>query len=217
MSYFYEFEPYLDGFLEYGVGAGLLSNSVSYLLALATYVLTSLALYTMAQRRGIKNAWLSWIPMINCWIVGSLSDQYRYVVKGEIKNKRKSLLILNIIKAVAGVAVFVIAIALIVVSARSFVHSWTEWMTGVMGLLIALGALCLLIFGIGIATMVIRYMALYDIYTSCNPQNNVVYLVLSIIFRITEPLFLFLSREQDGGLPPRRTAPVYETFDEQTY
>ena len=97
MSYYHEFEPYFEEFMEYGLGASLLTNGFSSLLGIASYVLTALALYTMAQRRGIKNAWLSWVPVINCWIIGSLSDQYRYVVKGEIKNKRKTMLILTII------------------------------------------------------------------------------------------------------------------------
>ena len=107
MSYYHEFEPYIEEFMEYGLGAGLLTNSFSSLWGIATYVLTALALYTMAQRRGIKNAWLSWVPVVNCWIIGSLSDQYRYVVKGEIKNKRKTLLILNIINAVLSFAMVI--------------------------------------------------------------------------------------------------------------
>jgi len=52
--------------------------------------------------------------------------------------------------------------------------------------------------------MVIRYIAMYDLYTSCNPQNNVLFLVLSIFFTVTEPFFLFFIRNKDEGMPPRR-------------
>ena len=62
------------------------------LLAIASYVLTALALYTIARRRGLRNPWLAWIPVANSWLLGSLSDQYRYVVKGEHKSKRIILL-----------------------------------------------------------------------------------------------------------------------------
>ena len=55
----------------------LLQNLVGtpVLLAVASYVLTALALYTVARRRGLKNPWLAWIPVASAWIVGSLSDQ----------------------------------------------------------------------------------------------------------------------------------------------
>ena len=212
MSYFHEFEPYMEDFLEYGLGAGLLSNSFSSLLGIASYVLTALALYTLAQRRGIKNPWLSWIPVINCWIIGSLSDQYRYVVKGEIKNKRKTLLILNILNMVLGFAMIIAVIVMVVTGFQSAFGSGAGFMSGIMGMVFGVLA-CVVPMGvIGIVTVIIRFMALYDIYTSCAPQNNVLYLVLSILFRITEPFFLFLCREKDDGMPPRRSNPTYESY-----
>ena len=210
MSYYHEFEPYLEEFMEYGLGAGLLTNGFSSLLGIATYVLTALALYTMAQRRGIKNAWLSWVPVINCWIIGSLSDQYRYVVKGEVKNKRKTLLILNIINWVLTAVLVIGIVVMAVMGIRSAMGPYSDDILGsVIGAVAGVAVLSLPIAGISIALAVIRYMALYDIYTSCQPQNNVLFLVLSIIFRITEPFFLFLCRDKDEGMPPRKQEPVY--------
>ena len=78
---------------------GLVSGIPTGLFGIAAYILTSLAIYTVSRRRGLKNAWLAWVPVINCWLLGSLSDQYQYVVKGENKSKRKWLMILNILKA----------------------------------------------------------------------------------------------------------------------
>ena len=37
----------------------------------------TVAFYTVAVRRGLKNAWLAWIPVADAWLVGSISDQYR--------------------------------------------------------------------------------------------------------------------------------------------
>ena len=210
MSYYHEFEPYFEEFMEYGLGASLLTNGFSSLLGIATYVLTALALYTMAQRRGIKNAWLSWVPVINCWIIGSLSDQYRYVVKGEIKNKRKTLLILNIINWVLTAVLVIGIVVMAVMGIQSAMGPYSDDIFGtVIGAVAGVALLSLPIVGISIALAVIRYMALYDIYTSCQPQNNVLFLVLSIIFRITEPFFLFLCRDKDEGMPPRKQEPVY--------
>lgn len=209
MSYYYEFEPYMEEFMESGLGYGLITNLWSSALSIAAYVLASLALYTIAKRRGIKNPWLSWIPVVNCWIVGSLSDQYRYVVKGEVKNKRKILLTLNIINVVIGVAIGVVAVVMAVgaVSSAMGIRDDAELVGTVLGALISVLALCLPLIGVTIAIKVYHYMAMYDIYTSCTPQNNVIFLVLSIIFSITEPFFLFFTRNRDDGMPPRKPEP----------
>ena len=35
-------------------------------------------------------------------------------------------------------------------------------------------------------------------------------IVLSILFRVTKPVFLFINRNKDGGMPPRREVPRQE-------
>lgn len=211
MSNFYELEPYLEEFMETGLGYSLFANFGSSALNLAAYVLTALALYTLAKRRGIKNPWLSWIPVANCWIVGTLSDQYRYVVKGEVKNKRKALLILNIINAVICIAMVVVAVIMLAgtISSAMAGSSEAEMVEAAVGALVGILALCLPLIGVSIAICVIHFMAMYDIYTSCNPQNSVLFLVLSIFFTVTEPFFIFFNRKKDGGMPPRRAEPQY--------
>ena len=83
-------------------------------LGIVVYVLQALALYTIAQRRGIKKAWLAWIPLVNVWILGSLSDQYQYVVKRQVKNKRKILLGLNIAILALSLVIVIILGSLVV-------------------------------------------------------------------------------------------------------
>ena len=58
--------------------------------------------------------------------------------------------------------------------------------------------------GVAIAAAVIRFVALYDVYRSLDPNNAVLFLVLSIFFGVTEPFFLFFNRDKDAGMPPRR-------------
>lgn len=176
------------------------------LLSIATYVLTALALYTIAKRRGLKNPWLAWIPIADCWLLGSLSDQYRYVVHGEHKSKRKILLFFRILMTVIYVFLFGLL-------AKLCLHAFGGVMRGTMPdtlmLQILHQAANLLIvglplIGVAIAYAVFRYMALYDIYKSLDPANCVLFLVLSILFGITEPFFLFFSRNRDDGMPPRK-------------
>ena len=180
----------------------LLSSVPSALFSIAAYILSALALYTIAKRRGLSKPWLAWIPVVNCWIVGSLSDQYQYVVKGQNKSKRKILLILSILTAAFTVTILVLAVTMAVGAIMSYSHA--EIMTNVMGPVMAILGMCLPLVGVGIAYAVIRYMALFDIYRSVDPSNAVLFLVLSIFFGITEPFFLFFNRNRDSGMPPRR-------------
>ena len=70
------------------------------LISIAVYVLYALGLYTIAQRRGIANAWLAWIPMGNLWILGCIADDYVARTAGRKPNFRTWLIILNVVTAV---------------------------------------------------------------------------------------------------------------------
>ena len=208
----YEFSYAMDDDLGMGLITGLLSSTPSFLLSIAMYVFSALAIYTIATRRGIRKPWLAWIPVANVWLLGSLSDQYRYVVKGEIKSKRKVLLVLNILIKVLSGAMVGVAVAAVVGTTVEFFHGTVgeAAMRAIMGPLVTILGLALPMAGIAIAFAVIRYMALYDVYRSVDPVNCVLFTVLSILFGVTEPFFLFFSRNKDLGMPPRRQAPVYE-------
>ena len=207
----------------------LITSSISFLLSVGTYVLTALGLYTIAQRRGINKPWLAWIPVVNVWTLGCISDQYRYVVKGEVKNKRKTLLGLNIASVVLSIVMVIVVIVQVVSAAMDIGmagYASEQEVFGVLGKFILTVAL-VSIPGMVIAVtgFVISSIALYDVYRSCDPENSTLYLVLSLIpgiNSITKPLFLFLCRNQDKGMPPRVDAepvqePVtYETYEEYT-
>ena len=178
----------------------------SSLIQIAVYVFSSLALYTIAKRRGLTNPWLSWIPVANVWILGSIADQYRYVARGEIRSKRKVLLTLQIISAVLVFLMVVFAISMVVGAITGAVAGRPENAIMQHVVVSASGLLVLIVplLGVSVATAIIRYMALYDLYSSCDPENKVIYLVIGILIGITEPIFLFLCRNKDLGMPPRR-------------
>lgn len=205
-------DPYLMEDMIVTLVPALVSGIPSCLFSLACYVLSSLALYTLASRRGIRKAWLSWIPVLNVWILGSLSDQYRYVVKGQVKSKRKILLILNLTASLLGTALLGLLVFVVVQTVMQLVGGSSDRviLNLITAPLIAAAGFGLPLAGVSIAALVFRYMALYDIYTSMDPANNVLFLVLSIFFSVTEPFFLFFNRNKDNGMPPRRQPPVYE-------
>lgn len=184
-------------------------SGLGSVLGAVSYVFCALSLYTIAQRRCIRKPWLAWIPVVNVWILGSISDQYRYVVRGEVKNKRKVLLSVSILKCLLSLLVSVRTIAVVISTVSALMQGASQdsmmriLLDGLgSSLLLSVPALILSIVG-----LVFELMALYDVYTSCEPENNVLYLILSIvpgIDQITRPLFLFLCRDRDGGMPPRR-------------
>ncbi len=215
----YEYAYMMEEALETGIVSVLFSGIPSSILGLAGYILTALALYTVGQRRGLNRPWLAWIPVVNCWIIGSLSDQYRYVVKGEIKSKRKVLLTLNILTLVVSIAMGIVAIAMAVnaVTAAIGGASESQMIESIMGPLVGVLGLCLPLAALSIAYGVIRFMALYDIYRSMDPVNSVLFLVLSILFGITEPFFLFFNRNKDLGMPPRLQDYQEPAYQEPVY
>ena len=60
-------------------------------VGIAAYVLRAWGMYAIAKRRGINNPWMSWVPVLDLWVLGCISDQYQYGVKDKICNRRKWL------------------------------------------------------------------------------------------------------------------------------
>ena len=209
MSYSYSY-AYTDG-LEEVLAVNGISAAFSSLIHFAVFVFTAISLYTLAKNRGIRNPWLAWIPVANHWVLGSLSDQYRYVVKGQIKSKRKALIALAVVEAVlywVFLVATVLAVGHLFFGLTNQVSEQTLMNRLMVPGLLFLGT-SLPLAGVAIAKAVIYYMALFDVYLSCDPRNSVMYLVLSIVFTVTKPFFLFFNRNKDEGMPPRRET-VYE-------
>lgn len=203
MAYTYGMDESVMEFLEefgyafLGVLLGILL--VVLVIGIVMYVFQSVGLYTIAKRRGIKNAWLAWIPVGYYWIAGSIADQYQYVVKGKVKNKRKILL---------GLSLGSMALTLIINVLSSILMTTAYDMESTLTISTMCGAVeSLLSAGISITLVVFWQMALYDLYSSCCPENNVLFLVLGIVFGFTVPFFIFFNRKKDKGMPPRKPEP----------
>ena len=204
----YSYSYYADS--EEGLLVAILVSALSAVfsggIGVALYVFRSMGVYSIAKRRGLKNSWFAWVPVVNQYLLGSLSDQYQYVVKGKNKNKRKWLLGLNIVMAVLYTVMAVLTINMVINLAGDAMAGFSEpklakaAMRGVLGILAGAAPMA----AVAIALAVIRYIALYDVYTSLDPRNNVMYIILSILFNVTEPFFLFFNRKKDDGMPPRR-------------
>ena len=174
-------------------------------LLLIQYVLQSVGLYTVAKRRGIRHAWLSWLPIGNNWLLGCISDQYQYVVKGRNKRKRVALLVLSLVVTVLGVWLTAGWIQLIMEIAMRYQellwHRPIELVlevVGLMGWLLVLWCIC-------VAFLVVKLTALYHLYASCVPEDRAAYLLLSMFLNGCTPVLIFACRRWDLGMPARKT------------
>ena len=213
---YYEFSYILDE-ASLALLPGLISGIPSGLFRIASFVLTALALYTIAKRRCISHPWLAWVPVANLWLLGSLSDQYRYVVKGQIKSRRKALVWLKLISICLSISVSALALAAAVKGFRlsGYGNFNGRILEELLVPLIWMAVIALPLAAVSVTRIVIYYMALYDVYTSCDPENNVLFTVLSVFFHVTKPFFLFFNRNKDLGMPPRREQPQYQPEPEE--
>lgn len=212
------------GELALGIAAVLLLVlGLSGIFSLVCYILESLGLYTIAQRRQLKHPWMAWVPVANQYLLGCVSDQYQYVVKGKNTSRRKWLLVFSIVSIVMAVVFYVMYFGFYVKAAMMLSYNLPEEqllreiMTPMLGML----GIGLVMFAVSIAQLVFYYIALYDLYISCDRKNGVAFLVLSIVFTVTRPFFVFAVRNKDQGMPPRKAAapaqPVQESAAEPVY
>ena len=175
-------------------GVGLIIALFFLAAVLVLYIFQSCSLYSIAKRRGISNPGLAWVPVAFVWILGSVSDQYQYVVRGKVCNRRKILLALGLACFLLSGGGFGIFVQLWrrsgCVSGKRHISPagagdarqaapWRDWQTA--------------------ALAVFQYISLYDVFQSCNPGTSVVFLVLSVIFPILVPFFLFADRKKRAG------------------
>ena len=166
---------------------------ISLGLGLVMYIFLSLSLFALAKRRGIRAPGLAWIPIGGTrWILGSLSDQYASLTGAKLRCSRHILLWGELVLTAAAIPLLVFAIQLLTATlAGQDVTMQLMQLNGVQTLLNLAS----------IALSVMIYIALYKVYKSCDPKHAVLFLVLSIIFNITLPFFVFACRNKDLGMP----------------
>ena len=184
-----------------GIVTGILLIVYLILMAYAivALVLNAVGMYRIAKRRGIHHAWLAWIPIASNWLLGSISDHYQYVAKQKVTKRRKTLLILSIIQVVFSFVLGGGVAALVIASMND------ASMVGSILLVALLVISYLAVIGLAIAIMVFGYIASFDLFRSCRPENDVLFLVLGIF--LGTAIFVFACSGYDKGMPARRPAP----------
>ena len=193
----------LDQILYIDPSVSILSSVISFLVSLAVYLITAGTLYTIAQRREIDKPWLAWVPVGQLYLLGTISDHYQLTAKYTTTNNRKTLLWLQIVMYALLALAMVLAIDAMTQAQRmdntmpDYVDRWEHLVLDLKGIVVA----ALLLFVTAVLTLGAEYVALFDLYRSCDPDSSVVYLVLSIFLSITMPIFLLIVCDKDEGMP----------------
>ena len=164
------------------------------------YILTGKSLSAIARRRGIEKPWLAWVPVGCDWLLGCISDQYRYVTFGEESNRRGKLLRYNIGLLIILVVVMVLAFA----SAFLAVAGISEDAALLVGMAIFIPYFVMI--PLIVVYQILYYKSYFDLFRSSDPDKSLVYLLVSIFATFTLPFFLYSCRNKDLGMPPRREA-----------
>ena len=182
------------------LGIYLVILGVVLVCCLVGWIIRSMSLYSIAKRRGIRNAWMAWIPIGSEWVLGSVADQYQHLVKGKITSRRKILMLLT-------VATGVVAVAYIAAAAVIGIQIEVEGRTDINPLVMIIPYLLLM--GTVVSRLVFYHMSNYDLYRSCRPNGATAFLVLGIIFPVCEPFFYLACRKKDLGMVvPEHAAPA---------
>lgn len=207
------------------------------IIGLVGYVFLALGLYTIAQRRGLSNPWLAWIPVANVWLLGSISDQYQQMTRNKKTNRRKILLWLEIalyvLMIIMVIVLFVFAFQMEMVEdgldpyydyydyISYSAEAEAEMMSSVLSFALVLLCMVLVVMVAAIVQTVFLYMSYYDLFVSCDPKNATLFLILSIAFGVATPFFVFAVRNKDLGMqppaPPQWGQPGYYPPQPQYY
>jgi len=163
-------------------------------LGIANYIITSLSLHTIAQRRQIKNSWLAWTPVASDWIIGSLSDDY------DLRNgiKRKWRIVLTIIN-ISFIALFLISLFVFIVGTVSFaIQSEYTYMEpeSVLGFIIPLYIFWIVAMIGAVTLSICRSICFYKIFESTVPEKTVKYFLLSILIPFALAICLFKCKDK---------------------
>lgn len=167
--------------------------------SITTYALQAIGMYRIAKRRGIHHSWLAWVPVGDMWLLGSISDQYQYVVKGRVRNRRRILLRLTVV--ITLISLFA-GMCAAVASVSKILHiTGSDVLIGAAFAIAVLAYVALVVLGIILA--VFAYIALCDLYCSCDRRAAVALLILSVVVSPAIPFVVFALREKDQGMVPR--------------
>ena len=171
-----------------------------YLYSIFLYVMQALGLQRITGRRGIHNPWLAWFPCGQDWLLGAVSDHYRYVTGSKRCYLRFLLLFVSLFHWICLLlaSVFTWALPLELMNLlysdtlRTFLH------TPLIARTILPLTYCLVIL-----LRLIRLLPIFRLYQSSIPRYRFSLLILNIVVPFSPAITIFAVRDYDHGMPPK--------------
>lgn len=178
-------------------------GTVALIFSLILFILKAFALFKMSKTMNLKNAWLSFVPILSVIEFGRVSQKY---VKKDGSNSAKfavALPILYLLQTaflVGFVYTFGNSIYEIVNSVAQVMVEESTLTKGIFSSLIYVLILFLVLFGIAFAYQITYYVALWRIYAIFNERNAALFTIFSIFFSFLIPVFLFVIKNKKPKL-----------------
>ena len=180
---------------------------VSLVIGIILYIFQAIGMYSISKHRNLGTSGFAWVPILNTFKMGQIADDAVLHKRGS----RTHFMVLMPVFYIAGGILCSIGYFLSLISfnlnsdeirmifregtidipslVRSGSFSKGSLITG--GILLVIGGILLLV------STVMEYICLYHIFKSCS-QTYVAYFILSLLFTVTIPFFLFAIRKKDN-------------------
>ncbi len=168
------YEPYY--YIEIGEAIILFIYGIILLASIGLYIMQSIAVMKMAKKRNIKNGWLAWIPVASDYMFGKVSEP-----TGKGKKTGITLLVLNIVMSVVTVIFAIIMVAFMMVLAFNQDSNVIDSGTAGIPILIAFLLGLVVILGVSIAYIVVKFIAYYRICENFGGESGTGFFIGTLI------------------------------------
>ncbi len=183
-----------------------------FALGLTEYIISSIAFFRIARKRGVSNPWLAWIPIAKTWIFGSIVDNF----ESEKGSKRKFRVILLTLSLVIS-ALAILAVIVLVVYSVIIAFSSNSIPTGDedIAFLISYFVVVLPLSFIAMAYYAVDIICLYKIHENIYSEKSVKYVIVSFLVPLGRSICLFKnSKRCEEKVVFEPAAPVVEAEPE---
>jgi len=186
-------------------------ETTTLLVSICIYILHSIAVMKMAKKRNIKNGWLAWIPFAGDWMLGKVSEP-----TGQGKKTGVALLVLKILTSVVSIIFTIVIFAFLMVLEFSENSSMEFLGAAGVSFLIAFLIGLVILLGVSITYLVIKFIAYYRICQNFAGQSGTGYFIgilLTTLFGvdIVPPILMLVlasKTPEDAGEVPQAEVSV---------
>lgn len=182
------------------------SISINIFIITVTFVLTGIAYYLLAKKRNISKAWIAWIPVVQIYMVGKISDDINAKYNKKTHRARWTLIFTIAYIAFLVIAIFFIATLLVSIISSIDLSSLnlistdfsseelnselltnsqsiiTSFLSGINTGLIITALISGIVFVVtAIISMVFQIISWYSVYNEYDSKKASIYLVVAII------------------------------------